>query len=195
MVVNELATIWMSSTAIAIATHMAVKPIQMRTVWDIGGENLGGSVAGPSVQPLHRRVHNPLPQGRNERQQNAAGVAQGELGCCDFVAKTLVGRERARVMMRVAAHVEDQGVRQHVAGVPAMHRTEWLASVLVASAQQAVMGDIVEEFKNDDRDRTLSGEKRCAAPAGKHEHSGKNNARNRSVGRNRLRQTGSFCVA
>src|SRR5216683_253738 len=106
MVVNELATIWMSSTAIAIATHMAVKPIQMRTVWDIGGENLGGSVAGRSVQPLQRWVHDPLPQGRNERQQDAAGVAQGELGRGDFAVKALVGRERARVMMRVVAHVE-----------------------------------------------------------------------------------------
>jgi hypothetical protein len=38
MVVNELATIWISSTAIAIPTHMAVKPIQMRTVLDIDGE-------------------------------------------------------------------------------------------------------------------------------------------------------------
>src|SRR5450755_2881925 len=35
MVVNELATIWMSSTAMDMPKHMAVKPIQIRTVLDM----------------------------------------------------------------------------------------------------------------------------------------------------------------
>src|SRR5580700_12080103 len=115
----------MSRIAMNMPMHMAAKPIQIFTGSDMdfpemrlgsGGRRKRCDRLCPYCK--NARIHDPAPEGRDERKQNAAGIAERQFG------RPAHGRElgersrRLSMMIAVPAHVEDQEIGKRVGGIP-----------------------------------------------------------------------------